>query len=124
MKAKKNKYLVRFNYANAKGWQFRYPKNGDWNDCDTQFFSDRRYGGNRKALQAARLYRDRYLQKRGLAHRLMQSRISVAPTRKHALNTSGVIGIKRNKTEKPHGIYYHWTAYPTRRKAPSFMAGI
>lgn len=111
MKVRANKYLIRFNYAKSKGWQFRYPKNGDWSDCDTHFFSDKQYGGNRQALKAARAYRDHYMATRGLSHRLKKPRDFSAPTIKHANNTSGVIGVKYTKTEKESGIYYHWVAY-------------
>lgn len=114
----KNKYLVRFNYARAKGWQFRYPKANDWADCESRFFSDAKYGGSRKALQAAKAYRDRRMKTRGLEYRLNKARVAIHPTRKQALNTSGVIGLKRAKTEKSHGIYYHWVAYGMQNNTP------
>jgi AP2 domain len=68
-----------------------------------KFFADKRYGGKRKALKAARdLYHE-------LVEVMPPAKSSVG--RKTVRNTSGVVGVSRTKSTRKGHTYEYWQAW-------------
>lgn len=81
------KYITRMEYEKIHGWNVRWSPSGEWEvDTRSKLFSDGVYGSKAKALEAAKAFRDKVVSKKMLGKR----RVAV---RRHALNTSGVIGV-------------------------------
>jgi len=87
---KKNRNIVRIDIVSearnsqTHGWQVRLARQGQ---RISKFFSDRKCGSKRKALELARVYRDEALE---ILPKL--SRLEVVQ-RKSTRNTSGVVGV-------------------------------
>jgi hypothetical protein len=68
-----------------------------------KFFADKRYGGKRNALKAAReLYHE-------LVEVMPPAKSSVG--RKTARNTSGIVGVSRTKSTRKGHTYEYWQAW-------------
>jgi len=104
-----HKYIVRFDYDRAHCWQFRYATNNDWSKPVNKSFSDSKYGSRKKAFIAAIEYRNKHLKRIGKLSRL--HKVGHAKRHRHALNTSGVIGVSRYINYKQSDSYLGWQAY-------------
>lgn len=109
----KNKYLTRFDYGNTIGWQVRVPSQpGQYPTVyHSKFFADKMHGGNRKAMAAARDYRDKYLKDSGQENLLDASHIRSTIHRSHKNNSSGIIGVRRVVSNRNGNVSESWLAY-------------
>lgn len=93
--------------TSTRGFQVRLCRRGKY---FSKLFSDAVFGGKRKALQAAREYRDSMIEE--LAPREL-SRKQLA-RRKNVRNTSGVTGVRFVQEEDPRAakgvVYEYWEA--------------
>jgi hypothetical protein len=103
----KNKHITRMDYTRTHGYNVRIPLPAK-TKYDAFFFSDRVYGGKRKALTAARTFRDRELKLRGMVGRIPPRKSG--PHAKQGNNTSGIIGISRLTSFDEYGSYSSWCA--------------
>lgn len=105
------------------GWQVRFQCRGK---TTTKYFSDNLFGGQRKALLAAKNYRDS-LEK--VSRKYSVRELSRVPS---VRNRSGVVGVRRHKQVDLRGDYeFHywfwvaqWTDGHGRRKTRSFAVGV
>lgn len=101
------------------GWEVRMQRRGRRVE---KFFSDRIYGGRRKALAAAREFRD-HLEETMKGYTVRE--LSRQPSRR---NRSGVVGVRLHKQVDVRGAFeYHywywvaqWTDAKGRRRTRSF----
>lgn len=104
------KYITRMDYENVCGWSVRWSSSGIWeNDTTSKLFSDSKYGGKRRALNAAKKFRDekyKSLKKEELLNNKLKRIV-----RRHSRNTSGIIGVRNSYTIRGNYIYEEWTAF-------------
>lgn len=118
-KLKPNRNISRIDTGSTHGYQVRFMRRGYSYD---QFFGDNAYGGKRKALQAAREFRDELE-----AEHPHYSRREVARI-KSARNSSGTVGVHlTEETDKrwpnqPTYLYWvaQWSPEPGVRKSRRF----
>jgi len=111
------RYITRL--KNRKSWTVKIHQGKPANKISKNF-SDRHYGGKEKALQAAKIWRDRRIEEKNKfpTNRLRKQSIS---------NRSGYIGISKEKKEFPHSIYEGWRAtyyIDTRQVHKSFSSAL
>ena len=101
-----NRYITRMDYTNVKGWNVRIYINSK--PVEQKLFSDGVFGSKIKARDAARAYRDTLIKK-----------FKINPYKKRgegyhevdARNTTGVVGVSLQKTERATGfLQYGWSA--------------
>ena len=101
------------------GWQVRLQRRGR---ATTKYFSDNQFGGQRKALLAAKQYRDSLEQ---VSAKYSVSELARKPS---VRNRSGIVGVRRHKQVDHRGDfefhYWFWVAQWTdghgRRRTRSF----
>lgn len=99
----KNKLITRIDHKNTHGWNVRIVKDGE---THSKLFSDGVYGGKRKALEAARAYRDKLHQK--LFRRPVSEKREIRYS--NARNTTGVVGVALSVRKRPSGTYEYYVA--------------
>ncbi len=102
--------------SGTHGWQVRLARGGR---RFTKFFSDARYAGPASALEAAKAYRDR------LIERLPEPERSGAAGKLTRRNVSGVVGVSRIVVRMASGARYEfwqatWSSEPGVRKRVKF----
>ena len=105
------------------GWQVRMQRRGQQ---VTKYFADNQFGGQRKALSAAKQYRD------GLEKMGRKFSVGELARNPSVRNRSGVVGVRRHKQVDQRGDYeFHywfwvaqWTDGHGRRKTRSFAVGV
>ena len=101
-----NRNITRLD-TSTRGYQVRLCRRGKYY---SKLFSDSEFGGKRKALQAAREYRDTMIKE--LAHREI-TRKQLAK-RANSRNTSGIIGVRFVQEEDARAaagvVYEYWEA--------------
>lgn len=108
----KNKYIDRMDYEKSRvhGWRVRYSPSVDWRqDVKSKCFSDKLHGGKRKALTAARAYRDKKLKEHNQSSFVNKDLVNMRTKVRHyhgtkRKNKSGVIGVTLDKQLKK-GLY-------------------
>ncbi|MGC9451002.1 MAG: AP2 domain-containing protein [Oceanipulchritudo sp.] len=119
MAKKKEKGISRIDSGSTHGWFVRGYRNGKtW----SRLFSDMKCGGRRKALEAARGFRDELHQKLGEMPGRPRARRVVT---RDARNTTGVLGVCRTAKKGPNGrvneVYsVSWRPAPGVQKCTSF----
>lgn len=99
-------YITRMEYANVLGWNVRVYV--DSAPVEPKLFSDGVYGGKRKALAAARKYRDRIVRKYKV--------VPISRRKQHyhvrdARNASGYVGVTLQRTRRSgRTVSYSWIA--------------
>ncbi|MGI9518133.1 MAG: AP2/ERF family transcription factor [Pirellulaceae bacterium] len=101
------------------GWEVRMQRRGRKYE---KFFADGRHGGRRKALQAAKYYRDE------LEQRLKPWTVRELSRKPSARNTSGIVGVRKayQVEESDDYVYTYtfwiaqWTDGKGKRKTRSF----
>ncbi|MCA9033798.1 MAG: AP2 domain-containing protein [Planctomycetaceae bacterium] len=109
MAENKNKNITRIDIETAgvgtHGYEVRVMRRGK---AFHKFFNDRKFGGKRKALAAAREYRDELV-----ARLPVQSRKALAKV-KSSRNTSGIVGVRLSEEVDRRGpnelVYHYWVA--------------
>ena len=101
------------------GWEVRMQRRGKKTE---KFFSDNAFGGQRKALEAAKQFRDQLEQNQ---RKYTVKELAKSPSRR---NRSGIVGVRLHKQVDTRGEYeYHywywvaqWTDGHGRRRTRSF----
>lgn len=101
------------------GWEVRMQRRGKKTE---KFFADNSYGGKRKALNAAKLFRDELERK---SRKYSVKELAEKPSSR---NKSGIVGVRLHQQKDTRGDYvYHywywvaqWTDGHGRRKTKSF----
>ena len=126
-KPNSNRNISRIDFKNRKGelasggWEVRFHRRGKKIE---KFFADNRFGGRKKALLAARLYRNETEAK---LPKYTVHELSKTPSRR---NQSGVVGVRRHEQTDIRGewgyTYAFWVAQWTdelgKRRTRSFSA--
>jgi len=99
----KNKLITRIDHKNTHGWNVRIVKDGE---THSRLFSDGVHGGKRKALEAARAYRDKLHQK--LFKRPVSERREIRYS--NARNSTGIVGVSLSVRRRGSGIYEYYVA--------------
>lgn len=95
------RYITRLH--NGKGWKVKIDQ-GKQSEI-TKTFSDKHYGGEERALQAAKVFRDRRLIEK------KKQKITSSRLRKQSSsNCSGYIGVSSETKEYLHSTYHGWRA--------------
>lgn len=105
------------------GWQVRLQRRGK---TTTKYFADNLYGGQRKALLAAKYYRD------GLEEASRKYSVRELARKPSVRNRSGIVGVRRQKQVDFRGDYeFHywfwvaqWTDGHGHRRTRSFAVGV
>ena len=113
------KYLTKADYKSCHGYWVRMPafdpKTGEklnWKNQDTKWFSATVFGDMRKAEQAAKKYRDDYLEKNNASYLATSKICKSGPRENSARNSSGIIGVRLSEKESDSGeIYYGWSCF-------------
>lgn len=101
------------------GWEVRMQRRGEKTE---KFFADNAYGGKRKALNAAKIFRDELERK---SRKYSVKELAENPS---ARNKSGIVGVRLHQQKDSRGdyVYYYWywvaqwTDGHGRRKTKSF----
>jgi len=111
------KFITRMDFDKTHGWNVRWSTCGIWKkNMQSKLFSDSKYGGKRKALLAAKKFRNAKYKSLGLEE-LLDKRIKTK-VRRHSKNTSGIIGVRRNSYKRDNKIYEEWTAHGCKNYEP------
>jgi len=118
-KQKKEKGISRIDSGSTHGWFVRGYKNGK---TYSKLFSDKRWGGKNKALEAARAYRDELLQDLDKIPQKPRGRRIVY---RDSRNTTGVLGVCRTAKKSSKGTVNEcfsvsWRPEPGVQKCTSF----
>lgn len=105
----KNKLITRIDHRNTHGWNVRIVKDGT---THSRLFSDGVHGGKRKALIAARSYRDARHMK--LFRRPVSERREIR--QRNARNSTGVVGVALSVRRRASGTYEYYVATWCPRK--------
>lgn len=105
----KNKLITRIDHKNTHGWNVRIVKDGD---THSRLFSDGVHGGKRKALDAARSFRDKLHLK--LFKRPVSERREIRYS--NARNSTGVVGVSLSIRQRGSGVYEYYVATWCPRK--------
>jgi len=104
------KYITRIDHKSTHGWYVRWSTCGIWKkDMQSKFFSDSKYSGKRKALLAAKKFRNAKYKSLGQGD-LLDRKIKIK-VRRHSKNTSGIIGVRRSSYKRDNKIYEEWAAH-------------
>lgn len=118
-RGKKDKGISRIDSGSTHGWFVRGYRNGR---TYSKLYSDRKWGGKRKALDEARKYRDELLDElEKIPARPRGRRIVFRDSR----NTTGVLGVCRTAKRSPNGTINEcysvsWRPEPGVQKCTSF----
>ncbi len=96
------RYIVRIDHKNTHGYQVRVPTSPK---VLTRFFADRLHGGRRRALNAAKEWRDKTFKKHRIALDMARR---VRKT--NARNRSGVVGVSMQWVTKGNYQYKYYVA--------------
>ncbi len=115
----KNKGISRIDSGSTHGWFVRGYKNGK---TYSKLFSDRKCGGKRMALNAAREFRDQLFENLSRIPRKPRERRLVY---RDSRNTTGVLGVCRTSKRNPNGTVTEcysvsWRPEPGIQKCTSF----
>jgi hypothetical protein len=100
------RYILRLDYEKTgmRGWKFIIKRKNKFNH---KYFIDSSYGGKRKALQSALIYREKYLKKFDIDdYRMWYCNL------KSTRNTSGIVGVGRYFHRNKNGDKkFNWQAF-------------
>ncbi|NNC90091.1 MAG: AP2 domain-containing protein [Akkermansiaceae bacterium] len=101
--------------AGTHGWQVRLQRRGVKH---AKYFSDRSYGGAKRAFTVARDWRDRLLTR-------LEDGEAVRVCRRSPRNSSGVVGVAKVTVVAPNGNEYQfwqaaWSPEPGKRRCVKF----
>jgi len=108
--ATKHKYITRMDYNNVHGYIVRWSVTGNWEkDTQSKLFSDGVYGSKRKALIAAKKFRNAKYKSLG-KEELLDGR-KPRKVRRHSRNVSGILGVRYNLHSRNITFYEEWSAF-------------
>ena len=101
--------------AGTHGWQVRLQRRGV---KYAKYFSDRLFGGSKRALAEAREWRDALLER-------LENGDTVRVCRRSARNSSGVVGVSKVTVVSSNGSEYQfwqatWSPEPGKRRCVKF----
>lgn len=111
----KIKYITKFDYGNTRGYQVRVPTVCDGGLLpyteNTNIFFKKGTGTWKKALEAAKIWREKYFIKYDIERLVKLHKAKNVPMVTSSNNSSGVIGVTLQTTYKLCGTYEGYKGY-------------